>query len=241
LRKTVLCIGVLAVMSATSLPASAILGAFNFTRSVTAAENAIVWKNDGGTSDKATMGSTGLTGNFVGLGGTTLTIKDLDGTTEPVGVTFAAQPFLSFDGAPALGVLDINFIALGAFSATDCHNPTRAPGQTCTPSSAEVPGGSPLMFTNTASNGTNVDGSSVSFSARGVTEDGLAQWSGVWTAQFNEPYQDVLTTFSGPAGAVANTYSASIVVTANPEPDTTILLGAGLMAISLGVRKLRRT
>jgi hypothetical protein len=238
-RKTVLCTCI-AVAFATNLPAAAIFGAFNFNGSVTVTQNTITWKSDGGVTDKATMGSTGLTGSFALLGGTTLTILDLNRATEPVGVTFAAQPFMSFDAAPSLGGLNVNFIALGSFPSTQCHNPTPAPGQVCTLSSADVPGGSPFMFTNTASDGTHVDGSTAQFTMRGITSDGLSQWNGVWTAQFLESYQDVFATFFGPTGAVTNSYSAAAQVNVVPEPDSTILLGVGLMAISFGVRKFRR-
>jgi hypothetical protein len=224
---------------AINLPAAAIFGAFNFNGSVTVTQNTITWKSDGGVTDKATMGSTGLSGDFIGLGGTDLTILDLDRATAPVGVTFSALPFISFDAAPSLGTLDVTFIALGAFPSTECHNPTPTPGQVCTLSSADVPGGSPFMFTNTASNGVDVDGSTAQFTMHGTTVDGSV-WNGVWTSQFLESYQDVFATFFGPTGEVTNSYSAAARVSIVPEPDTTILLGAGLLAISFGVRRMRR-
>jgi hypothetical protein len=244
-NNTVLAITVLVVASATNLPAAAILGAFNFGGSVTVTQNTISWTNTSNLADKATLGATGLTGNFVGLGGTTVTILDLNRKDEPASST-SAQPFMSFDAAPSLGTLLISFVAVGQSSANDCHNPTRLPGQVCTPSTADVPGGSPYMFTNTASDGVHVDGSTAQWTMRGVTSDGSASWSGIWTAQFPQSYQDVLNTYLGSGnglgsgGAVTGSYSADVLVH-NPEPDTTILLGAGLMIVALAVRKLKKS
>jgi len=241
-KQTVLGISVLALAFATNLSAAAIAGTFNFDGSVTVTQDTITWKNNSNVADKATIGNTGLTGNFsgIGLGGTQLTINDLDRTTEPVGIIFPAQTFISFDAAPSLGTLLINFIALGQFPSTDCHNPVRLPGQVCTLSTADVPGGSPFMFTNNASDGVHVDSATAQWTMRGVTADGLSTWSGVWTAQFLESYQDVLNTFFA-GGTVTNAYSAAAIVTAGvPEPDTTILMGAGLLAVSMAFRKLRK-
>jgi hypothetical protein len=184
------------------------------------------------------MGSTGLTGSFAGLGGTTITIQDLARSTEPVGSLFPAQVFIGFLAMPG-PTLNINFIALGAFSPAQCHNPSTFPGQTCTLSSVDVPGGSPFMFTNTASNGVTVDGSSATWAMRGRTSDNLSDWTGIWTAQFNKSYQGVFADFAT-NGFVTNTYSASIVVTI-PEPSQAILMGSGLLLVSLAFRKLRRT
>jgi hypothetical protein len=229
----------LAAAFATNLPAKALSGSFTFDGSVTATLNTITWQSNGGTADKANFGSTALTGDFSGLAGQILTIDNLDRASgEPVGTPFAGKQFVLFDTAPSLGILDITFIALGVFPSTDCHNPVRLPGQVCSLSTADVPGGSPFNFTNTASDGVHVDGSTVSFSFAGVTLDGQSKWSGVWTAQFNEAYQDIFTMFA--SGPITNSYSASVVVTPIPEPDTMILLGAGLLVVSLGVRRLRK-
>jgi hypothetical protein len=238
-KNTLLSTITLAAALTTNLPAKALSGSFNFVGSVTATLNTITWQSNGGTVEKANFGSTALTGDFSGLAGQLLSIQNLSRGTEPVGPPgFPLAAFLSFDTAPGLGVLGINFVALGVFPPTDCHNPVRLPGQVCTLSSADVPGGSPFNFTNTASDGVHVDGSTVSFTFGGITEDGQSKWSGIWTAQFNESYQDVFTMFA--SGAITNSYSASVVVTPIPEPDTMILLGAGLLVVSLGVRRLRK-
>jgi hypothetical protein len=233
-RKTVLCITFLALALAEDLPA-AIAGAFNFNGSITVTQIAQTWKSDTNVADQATIGSTGLSGSFAGLGGTTIDIQDLNRFTEPVdGAGFAPQAFIDFVSMPG-PVLNITFIALGAFPSTDCHNPVHVAGQVCTLSSADVPGGSPFMFTNTSSTGGAVDGSSATWSMRGTTSDG-GLWSGIWTAQFNESYQDVFATFFGPAAQITNTYSASITVV-TPEPPTNGLLGAGLVLVSLVLRR----
>jgi hypothetical protein len=229
---------VLAVSFAANMPAALVLGAFNFNGSVTVTQNTITWKSDVNLADQATMGSTNLTGSFAGLGGSTITILDLDRATDPVGVVFPAQPYVSFNPALGFPTLNVNFIAPGAFPSTNCTSPP-ATGQVCTLSSAQVSGGSPSNTSSTGS--TTPDSSSATWTVRGVSSDGLEVWSGIFTSQFNQPYQDVIAGFFGPGGAVSNAYSGSIVVSsAVPEPDTAILLGFGLLVVSLGVRRLTK-
>jgi hypothetical protein len=244
-NKQIICATALLVTFAPALHAIAIAGAFNFNGSVTVTQNTVKWTSNSNVNDQATIGSTGLTGNFVGLLGATITIDDLNRATEPVGALFVPQAFDAFNTAPTFPGLLIDFIALGSFPSTDCHNATRIAGQVCTLSSVDVPGGSPFMFTNTASDGVHVDGSTATFSFRGVTSDGLETWNGVFTAQFLESFQDVVNTFLGPSGTVTSTYSAAVMVTPNvgsgtPEPDVTILLGCGLTVIALAARRSRK-
>jgi protein-S-isoprenylcysteine O-methyltransferase Ste14 len=73
---------------------------------------------------------------------------------------------------------------------------------------------------------------------RGQNSDG-GPWSGIWTAQFNEPYQDVFATFFVPAAAVTNSYPASITVT-TPEPNMAGPLGAGLVLVAIVLRRWRK-
>jgi hypothetical protein len=109
-------------------------------------------------------------------------------------------------------------------------------GGVCTLSNTDGPGGSAFI---TASGGVPVDASTSQWSMHGVTSDGQA-WNGVWISHFLEPYQVVVNTFLGPAGSVANTYSAAASIVVVPEPALTALIGAGLIALSFGVRRPRK-
>lgn len=245
MRKAALNTAVLVLAMSANMTAAAISGTFTFNGSVTVTQNNILWMSNTGVSDKAGIAATGLSGNFIGLGGTNLSILDLNRATEPVGAPFPEQNFMSFDAAPGLGNLMITFIALGSFSSAQCFL-APAPGQSCTLSSAQVPGGSPFMFTNTSSNGTTVDGSSATWTMRGVTADHQTTWSGVWTSQFNTSYQTVLASFFGPGGSVTNSYSASVVlpapgIAAVPEPGTWTLLGTGLMLLCAGLARFKKS
>jgi hypothetical protein len=74
----------------------------------------------------------GATGDFTAVQGTIATINNLDSATEPVGVLFPAQQFLSFDAAPSFPTLNINFIFPGLyFSCSGDVRCTRANADCC--------------------------------------------------------------------------------------------------------------
>jgi len=72
----------------------------------------------------------------------------------------------------------------------------------------------------------------------GVTADHQSNWTGVFTSQFTVPYQQVLSDFQS-QGFITNSYSAAFVLTPIPEPDTPVLVGAGLLLVALGMRRMR--
>lgn len=216
-------IGLLPALAA----AAPIFGTFNIAGTITVGQagpiQTITWLNDSGPN-KATIGTTGLSGSFLGLGGTEATILNLTNPPNVVGgAGFPAQVLVTFDAAPGLGSLLINFIYHGVNSPVDCGSPP-AVGQVCA-----LPG-SPFDFQNTPGGG-----SRAGFVFAGNTpENG---WQGNFTSQFDVPYQTVFANLAA-TGAVTNTYSATFTVSAIPEPGT-ILLGLSGAALLFLYRRRR--
>jgi PEP-CTERM motif-containing protein len=173
--------------------------------------------------NKATIGP-GATGSFAALGGTTASIQNV---SNPPAVTggagFAPQSFLSFDAAPALGTLPLNFIFAGINSAASC-GAAPAVGQVCSPANT------PFNFQNVPGGG-----STLSFVFQGISNPAGSTWTGIFTSQFHTPYQTVLATLAT-GGAVTNTYSATFNVV--PEP-TSLALVLGGLGILVGVSRRR--
>ena len=195
----------------TNLVAATVVGTFNIAGTVTITPNTTTWTGNISPfpPDKAGIGPN-PTGIYSALGGTTATIDDLNRSTEPVGSTFTAQPFISFDAAPALSHLLVNFIFTGIHDPAGCAASPPAVGQTCTPS---LPGAaSQLNFLNLPP----VQGgplSSVTFTLQGVSADGANTWFGVLTSQFPMSFQQVLAAFApGGSGSVTNTFTGKITV-----------------------------
>jgi hypothetical protein len=227
----------LACAFADSLGATTISGTFDLTGSVTLTPTTFTWTSNGGTANQATIvANSDLSGSFVALGGTTVTIADLNSAVEPVGTLFADQNFINFLAAPTFPSLLIDYIAVGTGGAAGCTATPPAGGQTCTPA------GSPFTFTNASEKigTTTVIVSSVQFDFSGVTSDGQSSWGGIFTTQFNEPYQSVLTNIE--AGSDTSAYSDSNLVitettTTTPEPGTLVLFGSGLLGVAGLVRR----
>ena len=202
----------------TNLVAATVVGTFNIAGTVTFTPNTTTWTGNVSPfpPDKAGIGPN-PTGIYSALGGTTVTINDLNRATEPVGVSFTAQPFIGFDAAPALSPLLVNFIFTGIYDPAGCAATPPDVGQTCTPS---LPGAaSPFSFTNTSPPPTGGGpGSSAAFVVEGVSANGAYTWSGAFTLPFGTFFQAVLAAFApGGSGSVTTTFSAAITVSqANP-------------------------
>ena len=229
-------------LSTFSLSAAPIFGSFNIAGTVAVTASTIKWTNNNApfTADTATIGP-GPTGSFAGLGGTTVTIADLNSGTEPVNTPFPDQPFITFLSAPALGALDINFIFKGIYSSALCATLPATVGQTCTPG----PPDSPFNFVNNPPPAPAGPQATATFVFTGETPDHLSTVRMNFTSQFDVPFQTVLAAFApGGSGVVTNTYSATITVTpAVPEPGPMVLTacGLGLVLFSAALRRRRST
>ncbi len=176
-------------------------------------------------------------------------IHNLDNSGQPLNTNFNLLNFIFFSataGNPVLVpdiALDLHFIFLGVDPQAQCAI-APAPGQICTPIipalvSANNPQGlSAFNLQNTQT------GSTASFSvagnARRISTGEISGFTGVFTAQFNVPYQTVLAQLS--AGAVTNSYSSTFTATTIPEPETTALVLGGLLVLlgRFGMRRYSR-
>jgi hypothetical protein len=135
--------------------------------------------------------------------------------------------FITFPSSSLPG-LSLDFVPPGNGSSAPCLVQPPAPGQVCTPPS------SPFTFTNTSANQ-----SSLTWVFSGVTDDNLSTWTANFTTQFGSPFQTVLAQMAG--GPLTTTYSATVNVTPIetpvPEPGSMMLLGTGLSAAIVRMRR----
>jgi hypothetical protein len=235
--KVLLATAILGGLLSARLPAAPITGTFNISGTITVTPTTITWNLGSSpfTPDKATIDS-GSTGSFTAVEGTLITIRDLNSATEPVGTTFAPQPFISFDAAAGFPTLNLNFIYPGIYSPAAC-GAAPAVSQTCT-----LPG-SPFNFVNNPPSPPDGPQATATFVFTGLTNDGLERWQGNFTSQFTVPYQTVLNQLNT-VGSVTNTFSATFTLTPNtgvPEAGTMSMLGLGLVAVSAKLRRRRQS
>lgn len=178
------------------------------------------------------------------------------GNIQNIGSTFPIDFFMTENGTP----LDFKLLALGPGDLTDPHDCSTATsnGKSCSLllNSPPFPPGtvSPVILTfdnNTTDAvvhlaGTVTDGS-------GITSFWSGQLSATLTAPLNQitsnpqggavapTPQNIAAYFAAnPNGDIITSFSGTITASAVPEPDSTILLGAGLMVLSFGVRRLKK-
>jgi len=232
-RNTILCAVLVLVAMAGSALASPLSGTFNLTGTITVTPTVIDWNSDVSPFLAQMFSLSAGTGSFSGEDGQN-TVTDLAIASEPIGVTFASAPFISFDVVPGLPSLMIDFIYPGTGTAAGCALAPPAVGQTCTP--ANPPNGSPFTFVN--NNPPAAIQSEAEWVFTGLTSDGASDWKGDFTAQFNEPYQTVLANYAS-SGSLTAAFSGTVTVTVIPEPASFVMLGLGLGAL-LATRRYKR-
>ena len=155
------------------------------------------------------------TGDLAANGGDAAggTIATLSSVTNPVGTTLATPTlFMTFAGPPN----DISFYMQTVFAGvggTASCGAAAAAGQTCTPA------GSAVTFLNVAGGNSSATIAAQGF-ARHASDAGTGFTNAtplqyVFTFQFNQPFQTVLTNFSS-SGSLTATYSATATATATP-------------------------
>ena len=186
-----------------------------------------------------------VSGSFIPYNGETGFIRNLSLATAPVNQNFSLPNFVIFDPAgtvvPPDIALDLNFIFTGVGGQANCLA-APAPGQTCTPivpglvTASNPLGLSPFTLANTQT------GSSATFSvagtARRISTGEISSFTGIFTAQFNQFYQEYLATIAA-GGTITNSYSATFQATLLPVPEAstiTMLIG-GLLLIGGVVRR----
>lgn len=220
-RLSVPLLGLLAILTVAPLPARAatVAGSFELLVTLTLANGPP--QTIAPQANEAQVGATGLSGSFVGLGGTNVAIETLSNPPATVGGSgFVPTAYLVFQAAPALGTLSVDFVYPGTHGSAACAIAPAA-GQTC---SLE---GFPFDFENTAGGG-----SRIGFVLSGVTSAG-GTWTGVFTSQFVASYQSILAVLFG-GGSVLSTYSASFTVV--PEPGASVLALASLCVLARRAR-----
>jgi hypothetical protein len=238
----------LAGLTAVNLPAAPISGVFSIGGNITVTQNTIDWSNTNTpfTMQQANIGSN-VTDSFAGLAGTTVTIEDLDSSTEPVGTDYGPDFFVSFDAEPpTFPQLFSDYIFPGIFPSAGCVATPAAVGQVCTPGPPITPtSGSPFSFVNVNGDAADPIETTATWQITGVTTDG-GTFIANFSASFNAPFQTVLAALApGGAGFVQDQYDGVFTVTAGsstPEPDSGYMLASGLalVALSLGSRRFFR-
>lgn len=206
-------------MICANLSGAPITGTFNIVGTMTLTPTGMSWPLQKAAIDF------GATGDFAPLAGTVISVFD----SPFLAGSGPSAPYLAFDEEPSFPTLNLLEIFPGVFDSTDCAAAASV-GQTCTPAPE-----SPISLVN---NPPAPGQASLSFAFGGITSDGLSRWRGVFTGQFNVPYQTLLQQYTS-GGLITDTLTASITVEAIPEPTSASLLAVGLVA-GLAVKLRRR-
>jgi hypothetical protein len=172
-------------------------------------------------------------------------IANLSQATAPINQNFSLPNFVVFNPAgtvvPPDIALDLTFIFTGLGGQANCFA-APVPGQSCTPAipalvTASNPLGlSPFTLTNFQTGSSAVF--AVAGTARRISTGEVSAFTGLFTAQFNEFYQEYLPIIAG-GGSVTNSYSATFEATLVPVPEAssiTMVVG-GLLLLGGIVRR----
>ena len=180
------------------------------------------------------------TGSFAPYSGDQGFIHNLSQAAQPINQAFSLSNFVMFDPAgtviPPDIALDLTFIFPGVSGQVGCLAATPAAGQTCTPALAALVTASNLLGLSPFNLQNTQTGSTASFSiagnARRISTGEISSFTGVFTAQFNVPFQEYLDDIAN-GQSITNSYSATFLATINPVPEAsslTMLLGGLLVA-----------
>jgi hypothetical protein len=193
-----------------------------------------------GDGDGTILTLFGNTGTFAPLPlGSEGTILDRTEVTQPVGQTLSIPDYLVLSALPNVR-FRLEYIAPGSFGSGSCFA-APANGQNCTLPPSPTGALSPYNFNNYIDATAGLS-SSASFSVRGTvwdvsTPDLLSNFNGVFTATFlGTSFQENIATALG-GGEVTAPFSASFTATPIPEPSTFLIMGAGLVGLSLRLRR----
>ncbi len=162
-----------------------------------------------------------------------VTITTLNTTNAPVGTLLPGNgiTFVTFNptaGLPSPAIqLNLTELFAGTGNAANCLTGVGV----CTPT------GSSINFINTSGNT-----SSATISASGLAESETGQFSPmsiVFSAQFGESEQAVLSAFAAGSNSFTASYSGTFTAGAVPEPTTSMLMGSGLLAFAFMLRRKR--
>jgi hypothetical protein len=179
---------------------------------------------------------TGSAGSFTSLVSGTGNALDIAFASQPPNAAFLDQSFLTFPSDPDIA-FDLTRLYLGGAPLACGVAP--AIGQTCTPTFAGLVSASdPIGIAPFSLENLPGGGSLASFSVAGlmrrISTGETSPYTGVFTTQFDEPFQSLLATMAT-GGGVTGTYSATLVTpatgTAVPEPATLLLLGPAVITL----------
>lgn len=185
--------------------------------------------------------STG-TGTFAQYVNTFGLITDINNASEPLNTPVSLPDFITFD-LNTNETITLTLIPLG----TDTPSATCAGLTHCTPENAALITKNNPLGLSAFNLDENATGTSASFGIMGTIVDSsgaTAHLSGVFSSQFDgtTPAGALADFFASGSSGLDKTYSSELSFTiSTPEPMTATLLGAGLLAIGLLGRRLRRS
>jgi hypothetical protein len=160
-----------------------------------------------------------------------VTVTNLNSMDEPVGTVLPGDgvPFLTFNPSGGLDIrLWVTEVLPGAGTLGACATGIGP----CTPN------GSAVTFFNTPIGSTAII--NIVGEAERISTGQFDLLTGIFTAQFTSDYQTELALFAA-NGSISTSGSASLTATPTPEPMTSMLLGSGLLAFCIMLRRNRRS
>jgi hypothetical protein len=166
--------------------------------------------------------------SFAPIIGSTVTVADLNSTSEPTGAPVSLT-FITFTAEPTWSIT-LTELLPGVEGSAGCFDPS---GVECTPA------GSPFNLINEGG-----DQVSVSFAFSGTASDGtnISAVGGTFSTTFSgTTYQQILTDLNA-GDAIVSSAQATIIVATAPEPASAslLLLGGAFLSISAIYRRRRQ-